>query len=1110
MQFNNNKSSFKRATALSFSDWVLQNQHTITDHLIDLGTTFINDQAEALKTPLGRLILDNRWHYLDKARKQSYRGSLDATPQGVPTLRLTYFTFRHGQFSVKFDSKAALKDLWIQSLGGSAHANRSTITRPVAQVSKPSIPTIDYLARDATVWGRLSCDGHSDYLNRKGLGTHTIPGIRYAKDHIAVQITNGEYAFLGLQRLFNNGDKRFTKGLTKKGHFALIGLQELPEKLTTVHICEGVATAASLHIALGEPVFSALDAFNLLPVARQLKARFPKTQIIFWADNDWQKADKRLPNGYPLGNTGLIHANRAAFKLRDALVCTPDFTQVPTLPTVLSHHVFTELAVTFTGNSPFLLQALVAMPVLEQVLLATLAHDAEHRVEKKAHATDFNDLMQLAGMQVIETTVPQKPDIALALTHELRKHQTYQHGVISHHQFDLGNRTTYNHRYLTDVAFTPGVHLIKSPIGTGKTAVVEALVKANPTKSVLFTTHLISLVESAAARLGLCSYNDCDKYDLHMESRLAICLNSLGKLTAHASLRDYDIVVIDEIEQVLARLTTHIDQKPLVFSVLMHVMAQAKTLICLDAHLSRSTVQLIQATCKDKPVTVHLNNHTNKDPREIIFHDSGESVQLDAMRALNNNQTAFLTFNSKADAFKTFSTIKATFPEKRGLYIASDNAGDLANQAFFKDVNAVSKQYDYLVCTPSVSTGVSIDNGHFDFVGGVFLSSINTANDCMQALGRVRNATVRHVFCEKRYAYHPLDTESISARWLATHQHDLNLMRLTNDGARVVMNAHYEALCLSVTRDRHRSLNDFYQQFALLSLDDGINLSYAASSPDNETRKQFRHLKQAFAQADAQAVGQADAPDSANALRELLNLPRKSMEQTRCFKKQQTIEFFQLASNDTDSIQAIASIDGDNRFKKQVLTLEMALSDVDAAKQQFLAQTASSPQFAADVKHIATAQSLYQQLLAALHLTSDKQSLNTADYHYTKETLLNNGFIAFIETNRAILRGIISLPQTAQLARDPLRFVGTLLAKLGLKQKRVGRAAKATYHLDGDRIQLLNVILLKRRAGRLGAAIPLDTQSVKVKKIASLDTLTGCLQSIKRFFSLKEKSPSFA
>src|SRR3546814_17434316 len=45
-----------------------------------------------------------------------------------------------------------------------------------------------------------------------------------------------------------------------------------------------------------------------------------------------------------------------------------------------------------------------------------------------------------------------------------------------------------------------GVHLVRSAIGTGKTAIVEHLVKQNPKQSILFTTHLISLVESAADR----------------------------------------------------------------------------------------------------------------------------------------------------------------------------------------------------------------------------------------------------------------------------------------------------------------------------------------------------------------------------------------------------------------------------------------------------------------------------------------------------------------------------------------------------------------------------------------------------------------------------------
>ncbi len=76
----------------------------------------------------------------------------------------------------------------------------------------------------------------------------------------------------------------------------------------------------------------------------------------------------------------------------------------------------------------------------------------------------------------------------------------------------------------------------------------------------------------------------------------------------------------------------------------------------------------------------------------MIHHDRGESVQLAAMRELEEGGTVYLAFSSKADA----------------------------NQAFFNVVNTESAKYDYIICTPSVSTGVSIDNNHFDFVGGVF------------------------------------------------------------------------------------------------------------------------------------------------------------------------------------------------------------------------------------------------------------------------------------------------------------------------------------------------------------------------------------------------------
>ena len=224
------------------------------------------------------------------------------------------------------------------------------------------------------------------------------------------------------------------------------------------------------------------------------------------------------------------------------------------------------------------------------------------------------------------------------------------------------------------------------------------------------------------------------------------------------------------------------------------------------------------------------------------------------------------------------------------------------------------------------------------------------------------------------------------------------------------------------------------------------------------------------------------------------------MEDTRSVKKQQLIEFYNLPTNDIENIQALASIDNDGRFKKQVKALELALGDEDLAKLRFLEQSARHEQFAADVTHYASLQALFKHVLETLNLTTPYGLLSTTDYHYSREMLIQNGFVDYIEANRDIFKGLVSLPTPAQLDRDPVRFIGVLLSRLGLKQKRVGKSENGTYHIDGERTALLNALITRRRAGLVGVSIPLDTTSVPVKKSTTLDVLGACLEGIKRFF----------
>jgi putative DNA primase/helicase len=87
-----------------------------------------------------------------------------------------------------------------------------------------------------------------------------------------------------IQRIYEDGTKRFLSGGAKADHFALIGgpLESAPAIL----LCEGWATGATAHAATDLPVVAAMDAGNLVRVAPLVQARFPEATLVILADND--------------------------------------------------------------------------------------------------------------------------------------------------------------------------------------------------------------------------------------------------------------------------------------------------------------------------------------------------------------------------------------------------------------------------------------------------------------------------------------------------------------------------------------------------------------------------------------------------------------------------------------------------------------------------------------------------------------------------------------------------------------------------------------------------------------------------------------------------------
>ncbi|MCZ4315638.1 DUF3987 domain-containing protein [Comamonadaceae bacterium G21597-S1] len=117
----------------------------------------------------------------------------------------------------------------------------------------------------------------------------------------------------GLQFIGVGGTKRFLKGAAVQGHYCLIG-EARSDGQGTVCITEGFATGSSVHAATGHPVAVAFHAGNLAAVARAIRDRYPKADILLCADDD-----RDTP-----GNPGLTHARQAALAVGGRLAI-PEF-----------------------------------------------------------------------------------------------------------------------------------------------------------------------------------------------------------------------------------------------------------------------------------------------------------------------------------------------------------------------------------------------------------------------------------------------------------------------------------------------------------------------------------------------------------------------------------------------------------------------------------------------------------------------------------------------------------------------------------------------------------------------------------------------------------------
>jgi hypothetical protein len=237
-----------------------------------------------------------------------------------------------------------------------------------------------------------------------------------------------------------------------------------------------------------------------------------------------------------------------------------------------------------------------------------------------------------------------------------------------------------NKKYLKIPSLYSGLTLIRSPKGTGKTESLTEIIRNlvlnenfrtlenfenqdfdDPPRSfttrykVLLIGHRQALIRQLCSRLGLNCYLDDDKKEFqenrNRKRRYGVCLDSIWKIKDIK----YDLVIIDECEQVLSHLLSDtMRNREMNYSYLKDVISSSANVVALDAdlgwtsYLTLTEMRNIQTPIdkKNNRLWVIINEYVEKNlPIEI--YSSKEDLIGRFIEDVSKGKKLFVASNSK-------------------------------------------------------------------------------------------------------------------------------------------------------------------------------------------------------------------------------------------------------------------------------------------------------------------------------------------------------------------------------------------------------------------------------------------------------------------------------
>ncbi|MBD1842629.1 DUF3854 domain-containing protein [Cyanobacteria bacterium FACHB-63] len=330
---------------------------------------------------------------------------------------------------------------------------------------------------------------------------------------------------------------------------------------------------------------------------------------------------------------------------------------------------------------------------------------------------------------------------------------------------------TLNTPYLGHLPYPKsGLACIKSAKGTGKTTALQALIQdaIHTGRKVLVITHRIQLGRAICESIGIDWIEEVKASETQGLFGYGLCIDSLHP-TSQARFNPQSwkgaIVVLDEVEQVLwhaLNSSTCYQHRVKILETLRELVQVALgsggLVIAQDADLSDVSIDYLKglAEAEIEPWIV-VNQWKPETGWAVSLYDTKNPAALVAkMESVIEQGAVFVALDSQKVSSRWSSKnleayLQARHPDKRILRIDSESVADPQHPAcgIVERLNQVITEYDIVLATPTIGTGVSIDvRGHFKAVFGIF-QGVTPDAESRQALARVRESVPRLVWAAR-------------------------------------------------------------------------------------------------------------------------------------------------------------------------------------------------------------------------------------------------------------------------------------------------------------------------------------------------------------------------